>query len=177
MKILLRAATVGMTLALLLSACGDDAAPATAPEPADEVAVSVASTDLGEVLVDHEGMTLYMFDNDEGGESACYDDCADNWPPLVVDDAATASDGADASLLGTTERTDGTTQVTYADQPLYYWVGDDAPGDTQGQGVGDIWWVVAPDGAPVRGVDAGDHEDEAGLDEDDAEEDTGGYGY
>jgi predicted lipoprotein with Yx(FWY)xxD motif len=136
-------------------------------QPADEVTVAVAETDLGDVLVDQDGMTLYVFDNDEGGESACYDDCAANWPPVVVEDAADAGDGADAGLLGTTERTDGTTQVTYNDKPLYYWVGDDAPGDTEGQAVGDVWWAVAPDGDAVRGGDADDSED--------AEEP--GYGY
>lgn len=115
-----------------------------------EVTVSVAETDLGPVLVDGEGMTLYMFDPDEQGESVCYDDCAVAWPPLVADSGATAGEGADDALLGAVERTDGTQQVTYNDWPLYYWQDDTAPGDTTGQAVNDVWWVLDAAGEPIR---------------------------
>jgi predicted lipoprotein with Yx(FWY)xxD motif len=88
-----------------------------------------------------------VFDNDTDGTSACYDQCAENWPAFTG--TADASGDVDASLIGTTTRDDGTTQVTYNGQPLYYFAADQAPGDTNGQGVGDVWWVVGPDGAKI----------------------------
>jgi predicted lipoprotein with Yx(FWY)xxD motif len=123
---------------------GDDGAAAGA------VSVEVAETDLGEVLVDAEGMTLYMFDPDAQGESTCYDDCATNWPPLVSEGEATVGEGLDEAMLGSVERTDGSMQVTYNDWPLYYWAKDAAAGDVTGQAVGDVWWVVGADGEPIR---------------------------
>jgi predicted lipoprotein with Yx(FWY)xxD motif len=158
-------------LSLLFAACGDDD-----DEPSDSAAtqddggdtttstsaaaggdadVAVAETDLGEVLVDGEGNTLYMFDNDSGGTSSCEGGCAEQWPPLETDGEPTAGEGADSALLGTIERTDGTTQVTYDGLPLYTFAPDGGPGDTTGQGVGEVWWVVAPDGAPVRDAEGG----------------------
>lgn len=125
-------------------------------EPADDpdATVGTAETDLGVVLVDADGMTLYMFDQDPPGESACYDGCAATWPPLIDDDPV-AGDGVDASLLGTTERDDGEIQVTYNDMPLYYFANDSEPGDVNGQGVNDVWWVVDPDGQRINDDDAG----------------------
>lgn len=110
-----------------------------------------SQSDLGEILVGPEEMTLYMFDNDEGGESTCYDQCAEAWPPLTVDDEADATAGADvAAELGTTERDDGSLQVTAAGHPLYYFASDEEPGDASGQGVNDVWFVLRPDGSVVR---------------------------
>ena len=159
-----RRAWCAIALLMLVVGCGGDpaappqddisAAPgseAGAPSDiADVATVATARSDLGVIVVDAEGITLYRFDNDSAGEPTCYDDCETNWPPLLIEgESPAAGDGADASLLGTTKRTDGTTQVTYADQPLYYFAGDEAPGDINGQGVGDIWWTVAPDGAAM----------------------------
>lgn len=110
--------------------------------------VTVAETDLGEVLADSEGVTLYLFTQDADGESVCYDDCAENWPPLVVDGEPTAGDGVSADL-STHERDDGATQVVANGWPLYYFAGDSAPGETNGQGVGDVWYVLAPDGSQM----------------------------
>jgi predicted lipoprotein with Yx(FWY)xxD motif len=127
--------------------------PAPSSEPAEDAsaagggAIEVSSTDLGDVLVDGEGMTLYVFDNDTDGTSACTGDCAANWPPLTGE--VTAGEGVDDSLLGTTERDDGSMQVTYADHPLYYFAGDQAAGDVNGQAVGGIWWVVGADGEKI----------------------------
>lgn len=129
---------------------GTDAAPTGSPTGDMEVVstVATASSAHGQILVDEAGMTLYVFDSDEGSTSTCYDGCAQTWPPL--EGPADAGDGADAALLGTTTRDDGTVQVTYDGQPLYYYAADQAAGDTNGQGVGGVWWVVAADGAAVR---------------------------
>jgi predicted lipoprotein with Yx(FWY)xxD motif len=110
--------------------------------------VAVAeSADLGSYLTDSEGMTLYLFtkDDPETAESVCYDDCAIAWPPYLVEaDAELTLPEGVPGTLGTTERKDGTMQVTYNGWPLYYWVDDKAPGDTTGEGVGDVWYVIAP---------------------------------
>jgi predicted lipoprotein with Yx(FWY)xxD motif len=128
---------------------GDGDAEATEDDGAsmDGGVLATADTELGTVLADGEGMTLYLFDNDSDGESACYDSCAETWPPLTGE--VSAGEGVDASLIGTTERTDGTTQVTYDGNPLYYYAADSGAGDTNGQGVGGVWWVVGPDGSRI----------------------------
>lgn len=127
---------------LVLAACGgDDGAAAT-------VTVATAEHDLGTVLVDGDGHTLYLFDDDPEEGSACTDACADTWPPL--EGRAEATGGADADQVGTVTRPDGTTQVTYGGHPLYHYAGDRTAGDATGQGIGDVWWAVAPDGSAVR---------------------------
>jgi predicted lipoprotein with Yx(FWY)xxD motif len=135
-------------------ASGDEAGAAT---------VDVASVELGDVLVDGEGFTLYVFDPDEQGESTCYQECASSWPPLVTDGEPQAGDGVEADLLSTTSREDGAEQVTYDGWPLYRWAGDDAPGDMTGHGVQDVWWVVAPSGEPVRDGSDGQEEPSSGY--------------
>lgn len=125
----------------------------TSEAPTDATAASLGTeTDdtLGEFLVDNDGMTLYLFTPDTTSESTCYDECATAWPPLLTDtEDVTAGDGVDEALIGTTERKDGAMQVTYNDHPLYYYAQDSGPGDTTGQGVQDIWWVVNPAGEGV----------------------------
>ncbi len=158
--------------ALLLAACGGDTGAVADAEPDDtgsadaemegDVAdVQVSSTELGDVLVDADGMTLYVFTNDSDGQSVCYDDCAAAWPPLTVGAEPVAGDGVDAELLGTTGRDDGAAQVTYDGWPLYTWAADSEPGDVTGQGVNDVWFVVAPDGEAIMGsepaADAADY--------------------
>lgn len=128
----------------------EDDADAGGGEVAD---VQVGSTELGGVLVDADGMTLYLFTNDSDGQSACYDDCAAAWPPLTVDAEPVAGEGVDGGPLGTTERDDGSTQVTYAGSPLYTWASDSEPGDVSGQGVNDVWFVVAPGGEAIMDDD------------------------
>lgn len=109
-----------------------------------DVAVGVVAP-FGNILVDGEGLTLYLFTQDSDGESSCYDQCAENWPPLTVEGDPTAGEDVTAEL-GTTERDDGSMQVTAAGNPLYYFVNDSEPGDANGQGVGDVWYVLTPDG-------------------------------
>ncbi len=119
----------------------------TAPA-ATGVQVVVTDSALGAILTDGDGNTLYLFTPDAQGDSVCYDQCEANWPPLV--DEVNAGDGADASLLGTTTRTDGSVQATYNGWPLYYFGGDAAPGDTNGQGLNDVWYVVSPTGDAIQ---------------------------
>ncbi|QLG64229.1 hypothetical protein [Halorarum salinum] len=120
----------------------------------DAATVSVSDhPELGEILVGPDDMTLYMFDQDTQGESAstCYDGCAESWPPLTVEEGEepTAGEGVTAELT-TFEREDGTTQVSAGGWPLYYFTPDEEPGDVEGQGANDVWWVLRPDGTPVR---------------------------
>ncbi len=119
-------------------------APVEAPSAAADATIALATNALGEIIVDAEGMTLYAFTPDTAGDPTCYDDCATQWPPLVATDAAaiSAGTGLDATKLTTVDRTDGTKQVKYGDWPLYYFAGDAAAGDTNGQGIGNIWYVV-----------------------------------
>jgi predicted lipoprotein with Yx(FWY)xxD motif len=124
------------------------------PGEAGEAAhVAVGSSEFGDILVDDGSMTLYLFTQDSDGESVCEDDCATAWPPLLVDGAPVAGEGVDASFLDTIERSDGSTQVSYAGWPLYTWAQDEEPGDVTGQGVQEVWFVVAPDGEPIRDGD------------------------
>ena len=108
----------------------------------------LAKTNLGSIIADSDGKTLYMYTKDTKDTSACYNACATNWPPLLAD-KINAKDGIDAKLIGYTKRTDGNMQVTYDGMPLYYWVKDQKPGDTTGQAVGGVWWVLQADGKPI----------------------------
>jgi predicted lipoprotein with Yx(FWY)xxD motif len=118
--------------------------------PLQPATVKVGTTTLGKALTDPRDFTLYMFTNDKNGTSACYGECAEKWPPLLTTAAPKAGTGADAAMLGTTRRTDGTTQVTYNKLPLYYFTPDTAPGEVKGQGVGTVWWMVAADGELIK---------------------------
>jgi predicted lipoprotein with Yx(FWY)xxD motif len=147
-------------LALLSVACGSStqsaggSTPATVPTPASTGATVAVATSpkYGQILVDGKGISLYMFVADAGTQSTCYSSCAAIWPPLLTTGAPQAISGAQATLLGTTTRTDGKVEVTYAGHPLYYFFKDKASGDTLGQGVdgfGALWWVMAPSGALI----------------------------
>jgi predicted lipoprotein with Yx(FWY)xxD motif len=180
MRSQLRVLSALVTSAILLTACGAPAAtpaptampaatntaePTMAPTAAsttastagaaampipDSAQVMVADSKLGQILVDDKGMVLYMYTKDTAGTSVCYDKCATAWPPLLTKNPATAGKGADASLMSTTTRTDGSLQVTYKSMPLYYYAKDKAPGDTTGQDVGKVWYVVDPAGKVIK---------------------------
>lgn len=159
-------------LALVLTACAPAPAeptatmpptePPVATEPAatdaavpvtGEATVSVSdTTDFGPIIVDGEGMSLYLFTNDtqNSGASTCTGECLVEWPALTTAGDAVAGEGADASLLGTITRDDGSTQVTYNGWPLYYFHEDAAAGDTNGQGVGGVWFLVSPAGEAIE---------------------------
>jgi predicted lipoprotein with Yx(FWY)xxD motif len=117
-------------------------------EASGSATVEVAESDLGQILTS-EGRTLYIFMPDNGGAPTCNDDCATTWPPLVADGAPTVGDGLDLALFSSATRDDGDDQVTVDGWPLYFFSGDAAAGDTNGQGVGGIWYVVGPDGAAI----------------------------
>jgi predicted lipoprotein with Yx(FWY)xxD motif len=140
-----------MLLLLAVSACGGGGSDEPETPGAGQAAASTVETttsEYGTILTDAEGMTLYMFDPDADGKSTCDAECLQAWP--VFPAPAKAGQGVDASLLGTTKATDGTTMATYNGWPLYYWVDDTQPGDVTGQAVGDVWWVMGPDGTPIR---------------------------
>jgi len=107
---------------------------------------------FGQSLVDGEGRSLYLFTNDtqNSGASSCAGECLVNWPPLLTDGDPVAGEGIDETMLGTITLEDGTTQVTYNGWPLYYYAEDTAAGDANGQGVGDVWFLVSPTGEMIQ---------------------------
>jgi predicted lipoprotein with Yx(FWY)xxD motif/plastocyanin len=162
--------TLLFTLAMAVAACSPQttAAPTQAPPQAPAATQVTAATQapaansssgptvkvgqsgsLGTFLVDAKGMTLYLFLKDTPNTSNCYDACAQNWPPLLTSGSPVAGDGLDAAKLGTTARTDGTMQVTYNGWPLYYFAADKQAGDTNGQDVKQVWYVISPAGDKV----------------------------
>lgn len=146
----------------------------TAPEDEDTTTtaaetmdgVHVADTDLGSILVDPEGFTLYIFTADSEGESACYDACADLWPPVPAD--TPISSELDDSIFGAVPRDDGTEQLAVNGMPLYLYTPDENPGDTTGQGFNDVWFVVDADGNMIEAAAASTNV---------SDEDEPDYGY
>lgn len=129
-------------------------------EPAPAMMIALAGVgDLGQVLVDAEGYTLYVFLNDKPGTSNCTGNCAANWPPLLAEGEVVTGDGLDAGLVATITRDDGTIQVTYNGRPLYYYYDDNNPGDANGQGANDVWYVISGAGEPVEADPVEDEED------------------
>jgi predicted lipoprotein with Yx(FWY)xxD motif len=137
---------------------GADAPPATdvtgsqppSGSPAAGPAVKLAQTSLGKVLVGPEGLTLYGFTNDIAGASSCTGKCAEAWPPLVVGPDWDPGPELDEGIFNTTVRPDGSLQLVVGKWPLYYYAGDSAPGDVNGQGSGDVWFVVDATGTLVK---------------------------
>jgi predicted lipoprotein with Yx(FWY)xxD motif len=165
-------AALAIAGALVLAACGGSstssssgsgstpssgaAKPSTSDTSNSSGTASVVTTKIGSLgtfLVDGKGRTLYLWDADHGSMSTCSGACAQAWPPLTTTDAPKAGGAVKASLLGTTKRTDGTSEVTYAGHPLYTFAGDSAAGQTNGQGsngFGAPWWVVTPAGKALQ---------------------------
>jgi predicted lipoprotein with Yx(FWY)xxD motif len=148
------AAVVGA--GLLASACstssssGSGAAAASGSagstgSSATAMTVATRSTSHGVVLVTSSGMTLYhRTDEVSGGQIKCLADCTPTWPPYTVPAGTTPTGASGVTGLGTTMRPDGTTQVTFNGQPLYHYIGDSSPGQTNGNGIGGIWFVEKP---------------------------------
>jgi predicted lipoprotein with Yx(FWY)xxD motif len=143
-----------MPLAVVaLAGCGGSASHAL-PTTSDgrPASVGVASTGLGDVLVDRQGRTVYLFERDSGAMSACTGACAVNWPPLRVRGTPLVGSGAQPSDVATTARPDGISQLTYHGHPLYTFVNDKKPGDTNGEGInafGGSWFAVSAAGDKV----------------------------
>lgn len=132
------------------SSASSSSAGAKASAPSGPATIEVATTKFGKVLADDQGRILYMFDKDKDGTSDCYDKCEAAWPPVLTTGDPVAGTGGDKALLGTSARKDGTTQVTYNKLPIYRYTPDAKPGDVNGQAVGGVWWVVSPEGSPLK---------------------------
>jgi predicted lipoprotein with Yx(FWY)xxD motif len=168
MKLRIAPALAALVATLAVAACGSDdktdTTPAAAKQstgaygyskaeetPAAGAAVTIKAANG--MLADAEGRTLYLWEADQGDQSACDGACAEAWPPLTADGKPAAGEGVQADLLGTSKRADGTLGVTYAGHPLYYFAGDQAAGQANGKGsdgFGAKWWPVSPDGAAIE---------------------------
>lgn len=174
-----RLLAVAAAVATVLVGCGGEAEPTAAtaeqtteaaappsPSPTPEATtlaptsaaaagtvVTVADSEFGPMLFDQTGQAIYLFDKEKTPTPECYDDCAEAWPPVLTTGAPVASGGARPDLLGTSPRTDGSVQVTYAGHPLYFYV-NEGKNEVRCHNVnlnGGLWFVVTPDGeaAPV----------------------------
>ena len=161
---LVTAAVIPLTV-LALASCGGGTSDATASTAPPKTAngrpatVGVANVDpLGAILVDSKGRTVYLFEKDSGPKSTCFGACATEWPPVTTSGKPSAGTGVTASMLGTTKRSDGKTQVTYNGHPLYLFEADQKPGDATGQNVdafGAEWYVLSPAGDKVTAKGSG----------------------
>jgi predicted lipoprotein with Yx(FWY)xxD motif len=165
MRLLARAFATVAVLTLALAACNNSSATTSSaaggvptsstfsatgsPVSSGGSTVDTAKTGLGTVLVDPSGMTLYLNTQDTATTSTCTGTCAATWPPLTSTGAAKAGSGVQAAQLGTL-MVGSTDQVTYYGHPLYTYSGDSAAGDTNGQGVGGVWYAVSTTGQPAK---------------------------
>jgi predicted lipoprotein with Yx(FWY)xxD motif len=143
---------------LAVAGCGSSNTATVKPASRSSATVSVANTGLGNVLVDSQGRTLYLFQQDTGTKSTCSGACATQWPPLRASGKPTVGGGATASKIGTSPRSDGKPQVTYDGHPLYAFQGDSKAGDTNGQGInafGAHWYVLSSSGTAITTAPSG----------------------
>ena len=160
---LLSLASVPLVIAALAGCGSGGSATASSSSPTAGAAASgktlaVRSTDLGRVLVDSKGRTLYAFGHDLKNKSRCSGACASNWPPTVAPKKPKVGAGVSKAKLRVIKRAGGARQLSYAGHPLYRLSGDSAAGDTNGQGItafGGSWHVVAPSGKIVTGAAQG----------------------
>jgi predicted lipoprotein with Yx(FWY)xxD motif len=154
--ITLAAVAAAIALAALAVGAFGSAAAAAPATKARSATVKVAHTDLGKILVDSRGRSLYMLSADSAKKSTCFGACVSAWPPLRTSRKPTVGKGLKASKVGKIKRSDGKSQVTYNGHPLYRFVNDKQPGDTNGQGItafGGRWFVLSPAGKKVtRGL-------------------------
>jgi predicted lipoprotein with Yx(FWY)xxD motif len=150
-------------VALAIAGCGSGGNSVTASPSSTNAKASTSSGgatvgvrhgSIGTYLVDSQGRTLYLFEKDTGTMSTCSGACASAWPPSTTNGHPNAGPGVKASLLGTTTRSDGSKELTYAGHPLYRYAGDASPGDTNGEGLsqfGGGWDVLSPSGHKIEG--------------------------
>jgi predicted lipoprotein with Yx(FWY)xxD motif len=153
MTVLLLPLTVLAVLSAVTAIAIADGSPSPAASAARAARVQVRSGPLGRYLVDGRGRSLYLFEKDRGGRSACYGSCASVWPPLMATGHVARGAGVTAAKLGTVARRGGGREVTYAGHPLYFYAGDSRAGQLKGEGLnqfGAPWDIVAPSG---RGID------------------------
>jgi predicted lipoprotein with Yx(FWY)xxD motif len=163
---LLRLGLALAVLSLLVAAgCGssDDNKSASSSGGSSRATVDLTKTDVGDVLTGPSGRTLYLFEKDKSAKSTCSGECANDWPPLMASGKPSAGTGVNASMLGTSKRSDGKEQVTYNGHPLYYYEGDKKAGQTAGQGLdafGAEWYVLGANGSKIeKGEKSGGDED------------------
>jgi predicted lipoprotein with Yx(FWY)xxD motif len=149
----------GLAALVALAGCGSGSSANTATaSPSTSATTGAGMTtiamtknpQLGPILTDSKGNTVYVFAKDSKGMSNCNGACASVWPPVTTTGKATAGNGVVASKLGTTKRSDGSTQITYGGRPLYTYTADTSPGDVTGNGVntyGGLWYAVQPNGS------------------------------
>jgi len=127
-----------------------ESATATASEAA-MVDLKTASSSAGNIVVDGKGMSVYYFTKDvkDSGKSNCTGDCLVKWPPVITTNDTPKVEGV-TGKVGTITTADGKKQVTVDGMPVYLWEKDKAPGDVTGQGVGNVWYLVAPDGTMIK---------------------------
>ena len=152
----MKALSLSLIAVVALSVAGLGAASAASRATAPAAKVSTALTGLGRVVVDRNGRTLYLFEKDKRGMSACSGACAAVWPPLLTRVKPVAVGGAKGSLLGVIRRANGSKQVTYTGHPLYRYVLDTARGQTRGEGsheFGAGWDALTPAGKKIESDD------------------------
>src|SRR5262245_5292041 len=139
------------TAAAATTAAGEVATTASGGTAATDAApVVVADSSLGQILTTADGFTVYGFKNDSDGTSTCTDACAENWPAVTTESEELPA-GLDSQVFSVVEGADEIYQLKAGDWPLYTFSGDAAAGDTNGQGQGGVWFVVAPDGTLIEG--------------------------
>lgn len=146
-------AAVAAAVALFATAAGGGAEPTATTAAKKRPKLAISDGDFGRHLANGRGRALYVFTSDSGRKSNCYDDCARAWPPYIVKARPRAVNGVRQALIGTTRRSDGRLQATYAGRPVYYYVGDSAPGEVLCQAVeefGGFWYVIRASGKVVR---------------------------
>ncbi|MGN6724026.1 MAG: COG4315 family predicted lipoprotein [Marmoricola sp.] len=143
--------------ALVLAGCGSSSntpsSGASSGAGGDQETIATSSTSMGTFLTADGGRSIYLWEGDHGSMSSCSSACAAVWPPVTTKGAPKAGPGVNAALLGTTKRSDGTTQVTYKGHPLYYYTADTSKGQTNGEGnkgFGAEWYLVQPSGATLE---------------------------
>ena len=159
----MRRAIMVTVMVLLVSACAEEAtqgtgstdggssAPSSVGSTAGPVSIAVDDSDIGPVLVDGDGMSLYVYLLDDATSISCLDGCRDTWTPVLIEGKLTL-DGVERSLFGRRALDDGTQQLTVDDQPVYRFTGDAEPGDQNGQGVDTLWFMVKPSGLRNTGT-------------------------
>lgn len=156
----LRLALTLPLVAAVAAACGgssgggstDTVSPASGGGSSSAMSLTTHSSPLGTYLTDGNGKSVYVFSADKGTTSACSGACAKEWPPVTTSGDPSGSGKVKDSMLGTTMRSGGVTQVTYAGHPLYYFADDESAGDIKGEGeddFGGVWTVVAPSGTAI----------------------------